>query len=63
LAWPPIDRGSAAALNLRGQLERSGLAVFRDDESIREGDLWLNRLQEAVDGCSGFLVLVGHDGV
>ena len=34
-----------AAVNLRGQLERHGLAVFRDEESIREGELWLNRLK------------------
>ena len=45
------------------QLERHGLSVFRDDESIRAGDLWLDRLQEAVDGCGGFVVLVGRDGV
>ena len=52
-----------AATNLRGQLERRGLAVFRDQESIREGELWLNRLQEAVDACGSFVVLVGRDGV
>jgi formylglycine-generating enzyme required for sulfatase activity len=61
LSYSRNDR--AAALNLRRQLEGSGLAVFRDDESIHEGDLWLSRLQEAVDGCSGFVVLVGRDGV
>ncbi len=52
-----------AAVNLRGQLVRHGLAVFRDEESIREGELWLNRLQEAVDACASFIVLVGRDGV
>ena len=52
-----------AAANLRSQLEQGGLSVFKDDQSIREGDLWLTRLQEAVDGCSGFVVLVGRDGV
>lgn len=52
-----------AAVNLRGQLDRHGLAVFRDEEDIREGELWLNRLQEAVDGCASFIVLVGRDGV
>ncbi len=46
-----------------GQLERHGLSVFRDKESIREGELWLNRLQEAVDACASFIVLVGRDGV
>ena len=61
LSYSHNDR--AAALNLRAQLERHGLAVFRDDESIRAGDLWLNRLQEAMDGCAGFVVLVGRDGV
>ena len=52
----------AAAL-LRAQLERAGLSVFKDDESIREGDLWLERLQQAVDACGAFVVLVGRDGV
>jgi len=52
-----------AAANLRAQLEKSGLSVFKDDQSIREGDLWLERLQEAVDACTGFVVLVGRDGV
>jgi formylglycine-generating enzyme required for sulfatase activity len=52
-----------AAANLRTQLEKGGLSVFKDDESIREGELWLSRLQAAVDGCSGFVLLVGRDGV
>jgi hypothetical protein len=52
-----------AAAQLRGQLDRCGLSVFKDDESIRSGDLWLNRLQAAVDACGSFVVLVGWDGV
>ena len=52
-----------AAASLRAQLEKRGLGVFKDDQSIREGDQWLLRLQEAVDGCTGFVVLVGRDGV
>jgi hypothetical protein len=34
-----------AATNLRGQLDRRGLTVFWDKAGIREGDLWLDRLQ------------------
>jgi len=52
-----------AVASLRAQLEQGGLSVFKDDQSIREGDQWLTRLQEAVDGCGGFVVLVGRDGV
>jgi hypothetical protein len=37
--------------------------VFKDDERIRAGELWLDKLQVAVDGCGAFVVLVGHDGV
>jgi hypothetical protein len=44
-------------------LERCGLSVFHDVESIRASDLWLDRLQEAVGGCGTFVVLVGRDGV
>lgn len=43
-----------AATNLLGQLEKAGLEVFRDQESIRAGDLWPNKLQEAVDACGSF---------
>jgi hypothetical protein len=43
-----------AAINLRAQLQRRGLSVFKDDERIRAGELWLNRLQEAVGGCDAF---------
>ena len=48
LSYSHNDR--PAALNLRAQLERHGLGVFRDDESIRVGDLWLKRLQDAIRG-------------
>ncbi len=51
------------ATNLRGQLDRCGLTVFRDQERLREGDLWLQALQEAIDACGSFVVLVGRDGV
>jgi formylglycine-generating enzyme required for sulfatase activity len=61
LSYSRIDR--AAAVTLRGQLERCGLSVFHDVESIRASDLWLDRLQEAVGGCGTFVVLVGRDGV
>jgi hypothetical protein len=53
----------AAAANLRAQLERCGLSVFKDDESIRAGDLWLEQLQTVLDHCGSFVVLVGRDGV
>ncbi|AGA91583.1 hypothetical protein Thimo_2883 [Thioflavicoccus mobilis 8321] len=52
-----------AAEHLHAQLEQSGVSVFKDDASIREGDQWLTRLQDAVVGCSGFVVLIGRDGV
>jgi TIR domain len=50
-----------AAINLRGQLQRRGLNVFKDDERIRAGELWLDRLQEAV-GLGALVVLVAHFG-
>lgn len=51
-----------AANRLRSQLAQVG-TVFKDDESIREGDLWLEKLQQAIDACSVFVVLVGRDRV
>ena len=56
-------KDGAAARCLRTQLEDCGLSCFQDDESIREGDLWLDHLQQAVDSCGSFVVLVGRDGV
>jgi hypothetical protein len=52
-----------AAKCLWGQLERGGLIVFWDKATIREGELWLNKLQEAIAACGSFVVLVGRDGV
>ncbi len=61
LSYSRNDQEAAALL--RGQLERCGLSVFKDDERIRAGELWLDKLQAAVDGCGAFVVLVGRDGV
>ena len=52
-----------AATLLRHQLVQHGLDVFQDDKSVREGELWLERLAEAVKNCVSFVVLVGRDGV
>ena len=52
-----------AAIALRAALERGGLSVFKDDESLRTGDRWLERLQEVLQACSAFVVLAGRDGV
>lgn len=52
-----------AATHLRSQLEKAGLSVFRDQDSIREGDAWLQKLQDAVDACGSFVLLVGQDGL
>lgn len=52
-----------AAANLHGQLQKLGLSVFWDVKGIREGDLWLDRIQHSVDACGAFVVLVGRDGV
>ena len=53
----------AAADVLRAALEQAGFEVFKDDASIRGGERWLTRLQQAVAGCAAFVVLVGRDGV
>jgi hypothetical protein len=55
------DREAATAL--RAQLTQGGLSVFEDDDSIRAGDLWLDRLQAAIDACGSFVALVGRDGL
>jgi TIR domain-containing protein len=52
-----------AAATLRAELRPGRLSVFKDDDSIRAGDRWLDRLQTAIDACGSFVVLVGRDGV
>lgn len=54
---------SSAAHNLLSQLEKKGLRVFRDTDSLRRGELWLEHLQKAVNACASFVLLVGRDGV
>ena len=53
----------AVATLLHEALRGHGLSCFWDKTSLREGDLWLDRLQAAVDGCGAFVLLVGRDGV
>lgn len=52
-----------AAAKLHGWLVNRGFSVFFDKKAIHEGELWLDRLQQAVDGCGSFVVLIGRDGV
>ncbi|MBN8515426.1 SUMF1/EgtB/PvdO family nonheme iron enzyme [Accumulibacter sp.] len=61
LSYSHNDR--AAAIVLRAALEKAGLSVFKDDDSLRGGDRWLERLQQVLNGCSAFVVLAGRDGV
>lgn len=49
----------AAAVALRTELEQAGFTVFRDEDSIRAGDNWMERLQSALQGCSAFVLLYG----
>lgn len=53
----------AAAVVLRTELEKAGFTVFRDEDSIRAGDNWMERLQTALQGCSAFVLLYGRNGV
>ena len=61
LSYSHNDRQAAVAL--RAALEGAGLPVFHDEQAIRTGDQWMTRLQDALQGCSAFAVLVGRDGV
>jgi hypothetical protein len=61
LSYSLSDRDAAIAL--RGSLAQLDMTVFRDQDSIRVGDNWLQRLQDALQGCRGFIVLIGRDGV
>ena len=61
LSYSRTDR--EACIALRSALEQAGLSIFQDEDAIRIGDRWVTRLQEALQACSAFLVLIGRDGV
>lgn len=61
LSYSRTDRD--ACLALRTALQQAGLDVFHDEEAIRNGDRWLTRLEEALQQCNAFVVLIGRDGV
>lgn len=61
LSYSRDDR--PACLALRAALEQAGFSVFRDEDAIRIGDRWMTRLQEALQECSAFVLLVGRRGV
>ena len=52
-----------ACVLLQSALEKAGFAVFRDEESIRKGQGWVGALEEALEQCTAFVVLIGRDGV
>lgn len=61
LSYSRTDR--EACITLRSALEQAGLDVFRDEEKIRSGDQWLTRLEDALQGCRAFVVLIGRNGI
>ena len=61
LSYSHTDR--PACIAMRTALEQAGLSVFRDEDALRVGDKWIERLQAALQGCSAFVLLVGRDGV
>jgi hypothetical protein len=61
LSYSRSDR--EASILLRTALEQAGLSVYRDEEANRAGDRWMSRLEQTLEGCTAFVVLVGRDGV
>lgn len=61
LSYSRTDRDAATLL--RSELEKAGFTVFRDEDSIRAGDNWMERLQTALQDCSAFVLLYGREGV
>ena len=61
LSYSRTDR--EACIALRSALEQAGLSIFQDEDAIRVGDRWVTRLQDALQACSAFVVLIGRDDV
>ncbi|MGR9108903.1 MAG: nSTAND1 domain-containing NTPase, partial [Gammaproteobacteria bacterium] len=64
LSYSRIDpKVKAAAAMLETVLKQSNLRVFKDDHSIHAGEGWITKLQEALNACGAFMVLIGPEGV
>jgi|CXWL01.1.fsa_nt_gi formylglycine-generating enzyme required for sulfatase activity len=61
LSYSRTDRDASIALRLA--LEQAGLSVFQDEDAIRSGDRWVTKLEQALENCCAFVVLVGQDGI
>ncbi|WP_374566205.1 toll/interleukin-1 receptor domain-containing protein [Nitrosomonas sp.] len=61
ISYSRSDR--AACAQLRTELEKAGLSVFRDEDNIQAGDEWITELEKALEQCTAFVLLIGQDGV
>jgi formylglycine-generating enzyme required for sulfatase activity len=49
---------AAFARHLRELLEMQGFEVWRDQENVKAGDKWWEKIEEAISSCSAFIVIV-----
>ncbi|HBV20310.1 MAG TPA: hypothetical protein DEF07_01150, partial [Nitrosomonas sp.] len=61
ISYSRTDRQACIALRLA--LEQAGFSVFQDEDAIRAGDRWITKLEQALQHCTAFVVLVGRDGI
>lgn len=50
ISYSRSDR--AACAQLRTELEKAGLSVFRDEDNIQAGDEWITELEKALEQCT-----------
>lgn len=61
LSYAGLDRGIAAQL-AKG-LETAGVKVWWDRDGIGWGDHWIDKLEQALSECGGYIIVVGSSGV
>jgi formylglycine-generating enzyme required for sulfatase activity len=61
LSYAGTDRPQA--VRLKQGLEAVGADVWLDQDDIRLGDQWIDRLEQGLTGCSAYLILIGAGGV
>jgi len=61
LSYAGLDREIAAQVALG--LQRAGVDVWWDREGIGWGDNWIQKLEDALTQCGGYVILVGSSGV
>jgi hypothetical protein len=61
LSYAGVDRDAAA--QVAAGLTAAGVKIWWDREGIGWGDTWIDKLEQALQHCAGYIILVGPAGI